>query len=230
MQQLELDFAAHMHKLTSMIDSSLADGITVNGITLNAANFKFELAYDTSCEGMYIAASHTESMPSDYRTENLHLPLQHLLKFPYLLERLREMLFEQFTAEMRRRIESAFVRDTLEQQDLSCIGKQIITKGATVGALWDSLGGDVLYAGSLVIDCPKAWGGRGYSTLNYRIYSCGKDDTLRYGIYGEVLDYNSDDTSGLPVQLPFIEATPAQLANFAETTHEWSALLKGATN
>ncbi len=225
MQQLELDFSAHMNNLTNMFYASLANGVTLNGITLNNKNFKFELFYDTSCEGMYIAATHTESIPSEYRTENLHLPLHHLRKFPHLLERLHDMVFEQFTTEMRRRIELAFVRATLEKQDMSCIGKKIIAKKATVDALWDSLG--VLYAGSLVIDCPKAWGGRGYSTLNYRIYSCGKDDTLRYGIYGEVIDYHSDATAGLPVQLPFIEATPAQLADFAGTTREWAAFLRG---
>ena len=225
MQQLELDFSAHMNNLTNMFYASLANGVTLNGITLNDKNFKFELFYDTSCEGMYIAATHTESIPSEYRTENLHLPLHHLSKFPHLLERLHDMVFEQFTTEMRRRIELAFVRATLEQQDMSCIGKKISAKKATVDALWDSLG--VLYAGSLVIDCPKAWGGRGHSTLNYRIYSCGKDDTLRYGIYGEVIDYHSDATAGLPVQLPFIEATPAQLADFAGTTREWAAFLRG---
>ena len=214
-----------MNNLTNMFYASLADGVTLNGITLNNKNFKFELFYDTSCGGMYIAATHTESIPSEYRTENFHLPLHHLSKFPHLLERLHDMVFEQFTTEMRRRIELAFVRATLEKQDMSCIGKKIIAKKATVDALWDSLG--VLYAGSLVIDCPKAWGGRGYSTLNYRIYSCGKDDTLRYGIYGEVIDHNSNDTSGLPAQLPFIEATPAQLADFAGTTREWAAFLRG---
>ena len=225
MQQLELDFSAHMNNLTNMFYASLADGVTLNGIALNNKNFKFELFYDTSCEGMYIAATHTESIPSEYRTENLHLPLHHLRKFPHLLERLHDMVFEQFTTEMRRRIELAFVRATLEKQDMSCIGKKISAKKATVDALWDSLG--VLYAGSLIIDCPKAWGGRGYSTLNCRIYSCGKDDTLRYGIYGEVIDYRSDATAELPVQLPFIEATPAQLADFAGTTREWAAFLRG---
>ena len=218
-----IQFWEYMQSLRSELDCAVRREYTRKGITLTPSQCKIDLLYHPDTESFYVEMQNTLTTPSDCRTENLHAP-RHVLEsvtMAYLAER----IIAQFIDQIRHRIELAFVRATLEQQDMSCIGKKISAKKATVDALWDSLG--VLYMGSLVIDCPKAWGGRGYSTLNYRIYSCGKDDTLRYGIYGEVIDYHSDATAGLPVQLPFIEATPAQLADFAGTTREWAAFLRG---
>lgn len=217
-QQQFIQFTQFIDLLNCAYDAALCKHYTYAGIVLRKDNCRIVVHHNEGLRSLYVELDYLGY--EKITTQVLHInPEQSRAD---VVCAFCDMTLREILCELRLKVETEFVRVTLERQDLRCIGKKTSVK-SEVGS-WD----DVLYSGSFLVDCPKAWGGRGYSMLNYRVYSCGKTDVLKYGIYGELIDCLSDGTYGLPVQLPFIEATPSQLADFADTTREWAALIEGA--
>lgn len=209
-----IQFWEYMQSLRSELDCAVRREYTRKGITLTPSQCKIDLLYHPDTESFYVEMQNTLTTPSDYRTENLHAP-HHMLEsvtMAYLAER----IIDQFIDQIRHRIESSFVKKTIEAQDLTPIGTYTAAANEP----------NALFTARFVVKTPKAWGGQGYGSLKLRVMTGGKDELI-YGLVGEVQECYSDGTYGLPVQLPFIETNADGIANILHTTREWAALLRG---
>ena len=209
-----IHFSEYMQALRAELRNAVACSYTCAGVTLNAKSCTIDVMYSVADETFYVEMINTTTTPSEYRTVDIYAPRHIIEKMP--MHRFATDLLRQFSIEMRHRIESSFVKKTIEAQDLSPIGER-------VAAVFDP---QALYTTRLVVNTPKAWGGQGYGILKLRVMTAGKDELI-YGLIGEVQECYSDGTCGLPVSLPFIETNADGIANILHTTHEWAALLRG---
>ena len=209
-----IHFSEYMQALRCELDAAIANGYTHNGITLNAEHCKVSLWHHTASETFYVEMVNTLTTLSDYRTHNFHADRNMLEKIP--MPRLCQAILTQLIGDIRYRVESSFVKKTIEAQDLTPIGTYTATANEPSS----------LFTARFVVKTPKAWGGHGYGSLRLRVVTGGKDELI-YGLIGEVQECYSDGTCGLPVQLPFIETNADGIANILHTTHEWVALLRG---
>jgi len=111
-----VQFWEYMQSLRSELDFAVRREYTRKGITLTPSQYTIDLLYHPDTESFYVEMQNTLTTPSDYRTENLHAP-RHMLEsvtMAYLAER----IIDQFIDQIRHRIESSFVKKTIEAQDL----------------------------------------------------------------------------------------------------------------
>lgn len=210
-----IHFSEYMQALRCELDTTLKTERVVHGITFTKDAFSFKLFHDTRTECFYLTMECTHTKPSDYSTEPLHASLHMLDKIS--IHELCTHLLQRMADEVRQRIESAFVKKTIESQDLMQIGAYIAAETVP----------NSLFNAQFVVNTPKAWGGQGYGILKLRVITGGKDELI-YGLIGEVQECYADGTHGLPAQLPFIETNAVGLADLLVTTREWAALLRSA--